>query len=50
MKHPNQDQAARLQQNCAEGEIKMASTEQIMQSAQQGMFKYRRTLDKLAKN
>ncbi|MET3212234.1 UNVERIFIED_CONTAM: type III secretory pathway component EscR [Paenibacillus sp. PvR008] len=50
MKYPNQDQAANLQQRCPEDQIQIANTEQVMRIAQEGMDKYRRTLDKLAKN
>lgn len=50
MKYPGQDQAANLQQHRPEGQIQIASTEQVMRAAQEGMNKYRRTLNKLAKN
>lgn len=46
MKYPNKDQAANVQQH----PIQPAGNEQVMRIAQKGKDKYKRTLDKLAKN
>jgi hypothetical protein len=49
MKYSNKDQAVNVQ-HCPEDQIQPAGNEQVMPIAQKGIDKYRRTLDKLAKN
>lgn len=50
MKYPTKDQAPNVQQHCPEDHIQPAGNEQVMPASQKGIDKYRRTLDKLAKN
>jgi hypothetical protein len=51
MKYPKQEHTTtNLQQRCPEDQIQIASTEQVKRIAQEGINKYKRTLEKLAKN
>ncbi|MGW8444412.1 hypothetical protein ACWGXJ_26255 [Paenibacillus sp. S33] len=49
MKYSTKDQTASVQ-HCPKDQIQPAGNEQVMRIAQKGKDKYRRTLDKLAKN